>query len=224
MKITWLCQAGLLFENDDISIIVDPYLSDSCHKVNPLSWRRMPIDGKYLEREYDVLVMTHDHMDHTDPETYPFILGKENPMTVLCPVSSWNRVRNEKGNNNYVMFNRGSVWTEKGITFTAVKAEHSDLDAIGIIIDDGFKKYYVTGDTLYNKDIFSELPDDIYAVFMPINGVGNNMNVTDAVNFAETVGAKYSIPLHYGLFDELTPDGFTVKNRIILEPYKKIEI
>ena len=35
MKITWLGQAGLLFETDNITIMIDPYLSESCYKVNP---------------------------------------------------------------------------------------------------------------------------------------------------------------------------------------------
>ena len=44
MKITWLGQAGLLFEKDDIKIMIDPYLSDSCKALNPKSARRVPVD------------------------------------------------------------------------------------------------------------------------------------------------------------------------------------
>ena len=35
MKITWLGQAGLLFETNGVTIIVDPYLSDSVKEINP---------------------------------------------------------------------------------------------------------------------------------------------------------------------------------------------
>ena len=48
MKITWLGQAGLLFETGNIKIVVDPYLSNSCFKLNPASDRRMPVDANYL--------------------------------------------------------------------------------------------------------------------------------------------------------------------------------
>ena len=43
MKIIWLGQAGLLFDNGKIRIMIDPYLSDSVAKVNPNNYRRVPI-------------------------------------------------------------------------------------------------------------------------------------------------------------------------------------
>ena len=85
MKVTWLGQAGLLFEKEDIKIIVDPYLSNSCFKLNPASDRRVPVDEKYLEVHPDVLVLTHDHLDHTDPETLEYYLGKQqNIRSITC--------------------------------------------------------------------------------------------------------------------------------------------
>ena len=118
----------------------------------------------------------------------------------------------------------GTTWTENGIRFTAVKAEHSDPKAIGIILDDGEKKYYITGDTLYNEAIFSQISDDIYAVFLPINGQGNNMNMTDAANFAARIGAKITVPIHYGLFDDIPIDTFEVTNKITLKLFEEMEI
>lgn len=35
MRITWLGQAGLLFETGGLKIVVDPYLSDSVAKLQP---------------------------------------------------------------------------------------------------------------------------------------------------------------------------------------------
>jgi len=118
------------------------------------------------------------------------------------------------------MFNRCTTWTEHGIKFTAVKAEHSDLSAIGVIIDDGDKKYYVTGDTLYSSKILGDLPNEIEVVFLPVNGVGNNMNITDALRFAKDCGAKKTVPIHFGMFDGIIPKEF----EIIPEIYKEINI
>lgn len=224
MKITWLGQAGLLFEKDGMKIVVDPYLSNYCFKKNPASDRRMPIDEKYLDMDVDVYAVTHDHIDHLDPETMPHYLNRDNKVVFLGPVSAWSIAKNSGGNNNYVMFNRHTTWTEGSVKFTAVKAEHSDLNAIGIIIDDGEKKYYITGDTLYNDEIFKDLPDDIYAVFIPINGAGNNMNMKDAANFAKKVGAKKVVPVHWGLFDSLNPNDFECENKVIPEIYKEINL
>lgn len=224
MKITWLGQAGLLFETDGKKIVVDPYLSNYCFKSNPASDRRMPVDEKYLDMDVDVYAVTHNHIDHLDPETMPRYLERENSVLFLGPVSAWSIARKTGGNNNYVMFNRHTSWTFESIRFTAVKAEHSDPDAIGIIIDDGDKKYYITGDTLYNENVFADLPDDIYAVFLPVNGAGNNMNMTDAARFAKRVNAKKVVPLHWGLFDSLNPEAFECENKVIPQIYKEIEL
>ena len=49
MQVTWLGQAGLLLENNNIKIIIDPYLSNSVEKVNFKNFRRIKVDEKYLE-------------------------------------------------------------------------------------------------------------------------------------------------------------------------------
>ena len=224
MKVTWLGQAGLLMECCGIKIIADPYLSDSVEKVNPANYRRVPVDESFLKIKPDVLLLTHNHLDHTDPETLPHYLEKFSGITVLAPFNAWEESRKFGNGNNYVMFNRGTRWTEGGVVFTAVRAEHSDREAIGIIVDDGEKKYYITGDTLYNKEIFDDIPDDIYAVFLPVNGVGNNMNFKEAADFSEKIGAKVTVPVHFGMFDETDPNGFECKNRVIPEIYKEIKI
>ena len=226
MKITWLGQAGLLFDNGKAKIMVDPYLSNSVEKVEPLNTRRVPVKEEFLSVTPDVMIFTHDHLDHYDPETAPiFLERKEKRMTVLSPSSVWQKARAFKTHNN-VQFNRGTSWTEYGFRFTAVKAEHSDVHAIGVLIEelDTAKIFYVTGDTLYNEAIFADLPENIDIMFLPINGVGNNMNVNDAARFFKKSGAKAAVPYHVGMFDEKTPEIFDADNRIILEIYKETEV
>ena len=223
MKITWIGQAGLLIETGGKKIMADPYLSDSVEAINPKNWRRAAVDESLFEEDIDMLVITHDHLDHLDPQTLERFLKKDKTLTVLAPYNAWQEVRKNGKNHNYVMFNRGTVWTQDGITFTAVKAEHSDLTAIGFIIDDGEFKVYVTGDTLYNKDIFRELPKNLDAVFLPVNGVGNNMNISDAKQFAKMTGAKKAIPIHWGMFDELDVSEFDIANAIIPKIYEEVK-
>ena len=221
MKITWLGQAGLLLEKGDFQIMVDPYLSNSVAKVNPKNYRRVPVEERFLQIKPDVLIFTHNHLDHYDPATAEKLLSGGNVL-VLAPGSVWGEVRKIGGDHNYVLFNRHTSWTEKGIRFTAVKAEHSDPTPIGVIIDDGEQKYYITGDTLYNTQIFGDLPEKIDAVFLPINGLGNNMNMVDAAAFAKKTGAEKVVPLHIGLFDELTADSFDCSNKVVPQFYREI--
>lgn len=223
MQIKWIGQAGLLIDTGKLKIMVDPYLSDSVAKVNPKNWRRVPVKEELFEEDIDMIVITHNHLDHLDPETLPRLLNTEKELTLLAPYEAWQEARKCGGNHNYVMFNRGTVWTQGGVCFTAVKAEHSDLTAIGFIIDDRKDKVYITGDTLYNKEIFEDLPKEIDAVFLPINGVGNNMNAADAKRFAKETGAKKAVPVHFGMFDELDGAEFKADNAVIPKIYEEVK-
>ena len=223
MKITWIGQAGLLLEKDGFKIMVDPYLSDSVAKINPKNYRRVAVKEDLFDIKPDVMVFTHNHLDHYDPETVTRFITDKTEMTVFAPSSVWGEVRKIGGANNYVQFNCHTTFTVNGIRFTAVKAEHSDDFAIGVIIDDGDKKYYITGDTLYNEEIFKDIPNDIFAVFLPVNGVGNNMNMVDAKAFCERINPEYAVPLHCQLFDNLDMNEFDYKDKVIPKMYEEIK-
>lgn len=226
MKITWLGQAGLLFEIKGKLILIDPYLSDSVSKDNPKNQRRVPVDTQFLKLEPDMIICTHDHKDHLDPETMAYYLQQQKAISFLCPQKAWEHIR-ELGrdmDHNYILFDRHTEWTEFGIRFRAVKAQHSDVSAIGVLIEAEEKCLYVTGDTLYHREIFGDLPEKIDAIFLPVNGVGNNMNFTDAARFAARINAKNVVPIHWGLFDSLDVEQFSCENRVIPQIYHEIEL
>lgn len=225
MKITWLGQAGFLFETLNRKILIDPYLSNSVEKVQPQNRRRVMIDERFLEIKPDVIVLTHNHLDHTDPETLVHYLKENASVTVLASQNAYENVRKFGAlGNNYVCFNEGSIWTESGLKFSAIKAEHSDSHAIGVIINYQGKNYYHTGDTLYNEKIFSQLNNkNIDVLFLPINGVGNNMNVEDAIAFAKRVSPEVVIPMHFGMFDDIKPPILYFKT-IIPKEYQMFEV
>ncbi|MBE6580687.1 MAG: MBL fold metallo-hydrolase [Ruminococcaceae bacterium] len=228
MKITWLGQAGLLFEREGLTLMVDPYLSDSVAKVNPANYRRVPVDERFFDITPDVLLITHDHLDHYDPETAPRFFAKtDKRITVLAPTTAWNKARAHGGVHYYVEMTRHCEWTANGMRITAVKAAHSDPYALGYVLEDLVedRTYYITGDTLYNSEIFADLPKHLDVVFCPINGVGNNMNAADAARFCRNTGAKIAVPLHFGMFDELDPASlFLFENRVIPVLYREIDL
>lgn len=224
MKITWLGQAGLLFENESVKIMIDPYLSDSCGKVNPKSHRRVPVDETFLSVQPDVLICTHNHMDHLDPETLPHFLTENAALTMLVPYNGWQDARKYGGSTNYVLFDRHTEWTQNGVRFTAVKAVHSDLTAVGVIIETGTERYYVSGDTLYSREILEDVTGHFNAIFLPVNGVGNNMNMEDAARLAAQIDTDAVVPLHIGLFDSKTADDFHCPNKVVPEFFKEIPL
>ena len=224
MKITWLGQAGLLLETNGKTIVVDPYLSDNVKNFEPKNYRRVPVDERFLKISPDVIVITHNHLDHLDKETLKYYLTEDAKCLVLAPNGAWQELRKFGGSSNYVMFNNGTTWTEDGMSFTAVKAEHSDPYAIGVIISAEDKNYYVTGDTLYNEQVFESLPQIVFdVVFLPVNGGGNNMNMTDAERFSKRINAKYTVPFHIGMFDNLTAEKCEILNKVVPTIYKEIK-
>lgn len=108
MKVQWLGQAGLLFQTEQLTIMVDPYLSDSAAKINPKSCRRIPVEERFFDIHPDILIFTHCHIDHYDPETAQRFLRSGRPITVLCPSSVWGNVRKYGSGHNYVEFNAGT--------------------------------------------------------------------------------------------------------------------
>lgn len=221
MRITWLGQAGLLFETKKAVVMIDPYLSDSVKAVEPDHYRREPVDERFFTVKPDIIVLTHSHPDHADPETLRHFIKEDSKVTVLASKNAWQKVRGMGRENNFVLFNRESVWTEKGIRFRAVHAEHSDEYAIGVILEAEGRTYYITGDTLYNERIFDSLPFNMDAIFLPVNGRGNNMNMEDARMFCERIGAK-AVPMHCGMFDCIDMHEFPYQNKIVPRIYEEI--
>jgi len=224
MKITHIGQAGLLLESKDLTIMIDPYFTDSVGAVDPKKHRRVAMDDTLWDVKPDVLIFTHDHLDHYDPETAERILKTHSGITVLCPNSVWQKVRLNGGDHNYVLFDRHTQWTEQGVRFTAVKAAHSDSFAIGVILELEGKTLYVTGDTLYNTEVLADVPKGIDLVFLPVNGVGNNMNACDAARFVNACGAKTAVPMHVGMFDDMTGDVLRMDNKVVLATYESMEV
>ena len=223
MKVTWLGQAGLMMESGGKLIFIDPYLSDSVAKVNPLNSRRMPVDERFLHMKPDVIICTHNHLDHVDPDTLKYYLDNEECVVVLAPSAAWEEVRKFGGKHNYFRFNRHTEITIGDICFLAVKAEHSDPHPIGVIIEAEGKRYYVTGDTLYNTEIFEDIPEQIDVLFLPVNGVGNNMNMVDARRFCERIKPGLAVPMHCGLFDDIDMNAFGYEPKLVPQIYEEIK-
>ena len=224
MKITHLGQAGLLLQTSDLTIMIDPYFTDAVGQIDPNKHRRVEMDEALWAIRPDVLIFTHDHLDHYEPETAKQILSAHKGITVLCPNSVWQKVRQNGGDHNYVLFDRHTQWTERGVRFSAVKAAHSDTFAIGVVIKAENRNFYITGDTLYNKEIFPDLPETIHYIFLPVNGVGNNMNAFDAERFACRVSPQRAVPIHIGLLDNKTADIFNYENKVVPQIYKEIKL
>ena len=221
MKYQWLGQNGLIIYTENKTILIDPYLTDVCSTK-----RNFPAPKEIYDVEPDIIICTHDHMDHTERGSLePFLKRKEKKIEVIAPYNSYTHLRSWGYlQHNYLLFAPHTVWTSGDVRITGVRAFHSDLTALGFIIEAEGKKIYISGDTLYNTDILEDLPDDIYAMFVCVNGLGNNMNAQDATEFAKRVNPVKAFPVHWGLFDNLTPDIFKYEKAEYPEFFKIKEL
>lgn len=229
MKIIWLGQNGLLFVSGRNKILVDPYLSDSLRDVDIRMVRGWKINKKLYTVDPNVIVLTNSHMDHTDIVSLKNYIEKNRiPITILCSESVFEIINTSGivGRYNNVMLRHGSEWTHENLIIKSVPAMTDDKGAMGVVITDETdgKKYYIASDTLYNEAIFEALPKDIDTLFVPINGEDGSMNVYDAMRFAKVVDAVHSVPVHFGMFDDVDPKLFKCEGGVIPEIYKVIPL
>ncbi len=201
MKGLWLGQAGFLFTaQDGITIMIDPYMSDSLAQKNgPAFQRQVPIRREFLKAP-DILVLTHCHEDHMDIPTLDQIFGQK-PMHVLAPASTLPVLRERYGGKaEFILFTPGTEVTLGRVHLRAVFAAHSDRDAIGVVVSCDGKVVCHMGDSLYHRNIFQQDVEGVDLLILPINGKGNNMNAVDAVRMTMALHPKTVLPMHWDMF------------------------
>ena len=142
-----------------------------------------------------MLIFTHNHLDHLDPDT----VAQINDEQFFITTNEGKTELNQLGKYHVVSLNVGESTVVGDIEITAVFADHT-VEAFGLIVKAENKTLYFSGDTLYNEKLFeiAEYKPDI--TFICINGRLGNMNVNEALITAKRIGAKINIPNHYDMF------------------------
>jgi L-ascorbate metabolism protein UlaG (beta-lactamase superfamily) len=135
LRLYWLGQAGFLLRGGGLTLLVDPYLSDSLaekYRGTALPHRRMmpaPIEIADLP-PVDLVLCTHAHTDHMDPGTLRPLLARQPGARILCPRAK----RQEASARGDVPFARivdieaGETCAPlPGLEVAAVRAAHEDL-------------------------------------------------------------------------------------------------
>ena len=72
-----LGQAGFVIKTDEGKLIaLDPYLSNCCERYFGFK-RLMPYVLDPLDIEFDLLIASHAHYDHFDPDSVPALMGNK---------------------------------------------------------------------------------------------------------------------------------------------------
>lgn len=197
VQVTWLGESGFLLQDDANAVLLDPYFSDALGKRREDRHRLRPAEPAWLEAAYDLVLFTHCHADHTDPETVEQLV-RHQPRLMLAGPASSRRIL--KDMPCFFEIEPGLNLRLGSFRIRALPAIHSDAHAVGYeIVHEGITMYF-SGDTALLCDLAERVPHGAEAAFLCFNGgVGKNMNAEDAVMLARRIEAKLVIPFHYGI-------------------------
>jgi L-ascorbate metabolism protein UlaG (beta-lactamase superfamily) len=177
-----------------------------------------PYAGQGYEPAADLILVTHGHYDHYDMDK----AANRNPD---CRIITWQEAL---ADGTHQTFDLGFASVE------AVEAGnnqyHSLDECVGYIVTltDG-TSVYVTGDTSTTQQMPSLAEKEIGYAFFCCDGI-YNMDLEEAAQCAEQVGAKHNIPYHMisadsgALFDRSRAEQFDVPDLLIIEDGQEIEL
>jgi L-ascorbate metabolism protein UlaG (beta-lactamase superfamily) len=237
--IWWLGQAGFIIRSREITILIDPYLSNVLaskymgKKYPHIRMMAAPIDPENLI-DIDYYISTHSHSDHMDPGLIPIII-KNNPECIFILPEAIEDIGLDRGilkNKMVLMDDRREIILKENISIFGVASAHEELvkDSLGhnvflgYIIKFGNKTIYHSGDCVPYPGIKRKLePFGIDLALLPVNGRSNslsndgiagNFNISEALNLVDELKIPFLIPHHYGMFRFNTVDMKDLKNTI----------
>jgi L-ascorbate metabolism protein UlaG (beta-lactamase superfamily)/glycosyltransferase involved in cell wall biosynthesis len=222
LPIQMLGQSGVKLLFDNITVLVDPYLSNSVQEnIDSNLIREIPIPILPGEiGNIDFIFITHDHLDHCDPETLTQIYLKSSKTSFIGPkrvidVLSLNGINN----SNLILASEDWVDINPTLRWKAIPAAHpkiqrdqnGNLDTVGYLIEYLEEFIYFAGDTFVNQEIINIIKSigKINTAFLPVNehnffrskmGILGNMSVREAFQFADEIDAKQVVPVHWDMF------------------------
>lgn len=205
IAVTFIGQAGFIFTREDgFSVGIDLYLSDCCYRFFGFK-RLMPYIVQPSDLDLDVLISTHAHYDHFDPDSVPIIMSNKKTKLVCAYDVRAEIERLHLEEDRVIYVKAGDTFETDGIRIKAVPCDHGDAspDAVGILLEIGTKRIYITGDTAYRSDYFEN--EELHGtdlLILPINGAFGNINETEAAKASALLSPKLTVPCHFWNFAE----------------------
>jgi L-ascorbate 6-phosphate lactonase len=205
-QLWWLGQAGFAFKMPAGKVIcVDPYLSDAVERLH--GFKRLslaPISADDVQA--DLVVLTHEHTDHLDPDALPVIARNNPACRFAAPIGCAEGLAQAGVSaDRRIVLDACRCCELDGVKIHTAPADHGDYSpsALAIVLDFHGVRVFLTGDTSLRPQLFQPLLDLKPDVVLPcINGVFGNMNHVDAARLIEQAKPRYAIPCHYWTFAE----------------------
>ncbi len=200
-------------ENDNMAKLL--YQGHASFKLTLNSGEVIYIDpyaGEGYDDPADLILVTHQHPDHNQTDLPPHADD--------CIIYQ---------NSDALIDGEYQTFEFKGIQIEAVQAYNRNHDinqCVGYIITVNGKTLYFAGDTSKTEQMEELAERNLDYAFLPIDGKFN-MNIPEAIECAELMGAKNNVPIHMSpgeLFDEGRAAQFTAPNTLILRPGDILEL
>jgi L-ascorbate 6-phosphate lactonase len=228
VDVWWLGQAGVVLRGSGASVAIDPFLTDYGGFGRLYDPPIAPDQVDFL----DLLLGTHDHIDHIDPLGFPALLDASPEAIGIVPAAVLPRVSSLVGDSSRLLGARvDSMIEHSGVTVAALPAVHAnepndgydfhltadgEYPFLGYVVElDGVRICH-TGDTLIYDGLLDRLRTErLDLLILPINGASwfreqrglvGNMNVFEAAELAAASGVPIAMPVHWDLFADNTED------------------
>lgn len=231
----WLGGSGFIFKTaTGRQVWIDPYLSDAVRALFGIA-RAFPPPLTVAEAEPDIVISTHWHEDHLDPEAIPAI-ARRRPATkfIMSPAAISHAAPLGVPVTQLTPLTVGQTLDlGDGIKLTGIAARHEAgvpgwevPDAFGVLLDFNGVRVYHTGDTDYDPRIHRALAGTSLAlVTCCMNGAVGNLNAHEAALLAWHLDARTVIPHHHLLWNrppEKIPPCETLDPALFADTYRKL--
>lgn len=220
-----LGQMGVALQGPDAVLYIDPCLSNVAEEEAGAFWYRgypPPVLPQQVTNA-DYLLITHEHLDHLDPQTVPGILAASPQATVVT--SGWCQAELHKlgvPDERILVVKALEPTALPGTSarLTAIPSAHYDLEYddekgyrwLGFLVEWNGVTFYHAGDTIIYpqyRDFLRRFPTPDVAM-VPVNGrdwyreteagaVGNLLPV-EMATLAKELGWRVVIPGHNDLY------------------------
>lgn len=234
----WLGQSSLVLKGADTIVYIDPYLTPSERRLTP------PAFPPEAVTHADLVLCTHDHLDHIDPDTLPALANASPAARFVAPRPVAGRVAELVGDRQRVLpAVAGEPLNLGGVTVTPVPAKHDEFDLhpqlgyphLGYVLHCNGVTVYNAGDTIAYDGLVDTLSGfDIDLAFLPINGrdyfrtqanIIGNMDYREAAELAVATGIDTVVPIHYGMFAGNTvPPGHFISYLAEYHPHQQAHV
>lgn len=229
----WLSGTGFVFKTPaGTQIYVDPYFTDCVSQIFGVH-RALPPPVPLEDAQPDLVIATHWHEDHLDPEGLP-MLARRTGAHFLCPPSCRSRLLGWRVPGDRVTaITEGQTYAFRDVRVTALPARHvagipgwEVPDAMGLFIEVEGLRIYHTGDTEYDlrlRALAYDRDHPIDAMLTVINGAGGNMNAHEAALLAWHLKPRMVIPMHHILWKDFTGgEQATLDPALFVDTYRKL--